>query len=345
MTTASSIGAVWPPAKEDTLYDKGNDRVKGFCTQSIEESSQLEKRIKELEIISQEKKATRIIARFIVKSEVAIPDNLKKNIEAIIPLDSRFEGYLLLYYGKNSEKRYADEEVIKRQRNAAVEIENATLFAGNSAIEIPRKEDVVLRIVKPSTDEREFRRFARSLLKLYKESYYGDYAFPMTTETVSSLIKKDTNIVVIVENEKDILSVGVGETIQIPIKFPEKRVILKMAEISDAATPEKYKGKGYYSLIASELMRELTKIGVDIVYGEARASSKAVQKVCAKSGRRIARDGLGRAAILHKHCIISGAKDEELDESNGNPKYARFENLSVWYATRERMLDLYATKK
>ena len=257
-----------------------------------------------------------------------------------------FGEYNLVYLGRNFNGRKAKEEVVARQRAKAEEIERRVPFAGRNSLDILRKEDIVIRNVKPSPNEADFEVLAREVLELYKISFFGDYAFPMTLESVKSLLKRDTNIVKIIQSRANgkIYSIGVGETIALPVRIRGEQKTFNMAEISDAATSREFEGKGYYSAIAAEITRELLKSGVHLVYGEARAASPSVMTVCRKTGRQLARNYGGDPAILHKHCIISGAKDERLNDSDENGKYKGLENLLVWYAIRTQLMDLYAPK-
>jgi len=349
---ASSIGNTFPPIKIENLHDKGNDRIKGFYTKSIEEEDQLLGvfsellRIREGLRILKEGAISRITARFLVNKNIDIPEELRNDVEAQISLDNEFSDYNLLYLGRNFEGRVAREEVTERQRAKAKEIDQRTAFSGRSSLDLIRRENVVIRTIKPSPNGRAFESFAREVLDMYQKSFFGDYAFPMTLESVMSLLRRDTNIVKVVQDRKTgkLHSIGVGETIALPVQINGSQTVFNMAEISDAATPKEYEGRGYYSAIAAELTRELLKAGINLVYGEARAASPAVMTVCKKTGRRVARDYNGRTAILHKHCIISGAKDERLDDSEQNGRYKGLENLTVWYATRTQLMDLYVPK-
>ncbi len=349
MTEATSIGGVWPPFREDALVDPYNDRVKGFCRESVENIGDLERHLalfddfQTLRNDRGEREASRITARFFINKNLKLPPLFSDRIEALLPLADEFSQYDLVYFGRNHPERYASPDVIQRQRAAAREIDDTSSFEGLHALDVLARQRVVLRTVKPPVDPQTFSAFVKELLELYKGSFTGDYAFPMTEESVASLVRKDANLVTVIQDydTRAIYSVGVGETIQIPVNLGGKECLFSMAEISDAATPKKYSNRGYYSAIACELTRELMKMGVHLVYGEARASSTAVEKVCRKSGRRLAWDAYGHPSLLHKHCIISGAKDSDLDDTLPNGKFSRFENLTVWYATRQELLDLY----
>ncbi len=343
MTEVSSIGATFPPAEESVLYDRLNNRVKGFCTESIESIEELVEMLSKLDSVRESARANRVTARFLINKKVTIPEELKGNIEALLELDGDFSEHNLVYYGKNFDGRKAKEESISRQRDEAEKIDRAHLLNGFIPLEIITRDNLSLRAVKPPVNQQEFDSFVADLKDLYEKSYLGDYAFPITTETVASLVRRDTNLVTVIQDRANgkILSVGVGETMKIPLSIRGERKILFIAEMSDAATPLEYASRGYYSAIAHEISRELMKIGVDLVYGEARASSTSVQRVCKKSGRKLARDAFKRASILHKHCIIGGAKNADLDDSIEDPRFRGFENLSVWYATREDLIRHY----
>ena len=347
---ASSIGNTFPPIKVESLHDKGNDRIKGFYTISIEETDQLSKAFSDLIILkdflqaSKVAEPSRITARFFVNKNVDIPTNLRDDIEAQIGLEGEFSEYNLVYVGRNFNGRRASSEVLELQRLEADRIERAVQFSGSCSLELIKQRDVVIKTVKPSSNEQEFKCFAREVLELYQKSFFGDYAFPMNLESVMALLRRDTNIVRVVQERRTgkLCSIGVGETVKIPISFNGTNREFYMAEISDAATLKEYKGRHYYSAIAAEITCDLLKAGVDLLYGEARSASPQVMTVCKKTGRQLARDLHGRPAILHRHCIISGAKDERLNDADQNEKYKGLENLTLWYATRNQLMSLYA---
>lgn len=346
---ASSIGNTFPPIKLERLYDSGNERLKGFYTESIEYPDRLLKIFGDLLLlrdfirVSQNGDISRVTARFFVNKKIEIPKELRAYVEAQISLDEEFSDYNLLYLGRNFEGRVAKDGITDRQRAKADEIDKRVLFSGNRSLDLIRREDVAIRTVKPSPNESSFQAFAKEVLSMYQKSFFGDYAFPMTLESVMILLRRDTNIVKVIQDRKTgrLHSIGVGETVSLPVQIDGCSKVFNMAEISDAATPKEYEGRGYYSAIAAELTRELLKNGINLVYGEARAASPSVMTVCKKTGRRVARDYYGRPAILQKHCIISGAKDERLDDAEKNGRYKGLENLVVWYATRGQIKELY----
>lgn len=349
---ASSIGNVFPPIKVERMHDPGNDRIKGIYLDSIEEPEHLSKVFSDLITlrdylrILNSGEVSRITARFFVNKGVRIPEDLRGDVEAQISLDEEFGDYNLVYLGRNFNGRIARVEITERQRAKAQDVEERTPFSGRNSLDLLRKDDVVIRTIKPSPNESDFESLAKEVLELYQVSFFGDYAFPMTLDSVKSLLRRDTNVVKVIQSRKDskICSIGVGETIALPVRLNGEQKTFNMAEISDAATPRDYEGRGYYSAIAAEITRELLKSGVNLIYGEARAASPPVMVVCKKTGRTIARDYHGRPAVLHKHCIISGAKDERLDDADENGKYKGLENLLVWYATRSQLMDLYVPK-
>lgn len=351
---ASSIGGTFPPIKLDGLYDEGNDRIKKIYTCSIEDGEELSKIFSQLLLLrschrllsSDSEPVSRVTARFFVNKKAVIPQELHDDVEAQLSLDGEFADYNLVYLGRNFEGRTAKEEITSRQRDRAEGIDEGIDFSGNKSLEVIVGDEVAVRTVKPSPDDAVFDSFAKKVLEIYEDSFFGDYSFEMNLDSVRSLLRKDTNIVKVIQSRRteEVYSIGVGETISLPLTINGSERIFSMAEISDAATPVRHHGKGYYSSIAAELTRELLATGVDLVYGEARAASSAVMTVCRKTGRRLARDYHGKPAILKKHCIINGAKESGLDETELNGKYNRLENLAVWYATRDKLKEFYLPK-
>ena len=354
---ASSIGNTFPPIKEMQMYDEGNKRLKGFCTEAIDSSSELEKWVSGVEklhsFLTQRDRidsVTRTTLRFVVNEGVTIPESISGGIEAVLPLDGKFRGYNLVYFGRNHETRRAPEDKIETQRATAEKADKEVQFKGDQSLRILRyteKPGLIFQNIKAPFEREQFSDLVRRLVVLYNKTYLGDYAFPITEETVSSILSRNTNVVIAAKDKftNDIYSVAVGETASIPISVGGKVKNLSIAEISDAASdPDGHQERGYYSTIVCELARELVKLGMDVVYSETRAQSEAVLRATRKSGLRLMRDLKGRASILHKHCIIGGARNEELDERDGNKDniYNGFENLIVWHATRKDLMDVYA---
>lgn len=304
-----SIGSTWPPQ-----YDEDNRRIKGFQTRVVSSPDIFNESLDELERLMEENsQAERITCRFIVDNDIQLPDR-DGRIEAEIPLDGRWDGHNLIYYGRNNERRTPPEDEVRVEDEY---IDVALEREPQSELDRVRENGFDLEVDPEPTGG-----YIREMQELYN-TVYSDYPFDFTEENVMDFFD---NHVVLGWDDERLVSSYVGEVAEIPLDTGTARQEFAMAELSDAATYEEYGGEGLFVASGELLLEALKEEGVDLVYGEARASSVPVNVGSRKMGREYA----GR---LPKHCKIGGRTDYQ--------ESGEFENLNVWHITREGLNDRF----
>ena len=319
-----SVGALWPP-----VYDKRNNRIKGFYLKTVDDWKQYNQILGELFALREKHDASRITARFIVQDAAEIANC---GIEARVSLNGHWTGHSLLYFGQNTSTRYTPEKneppEIAVQEDAVVrETMMRTRANPAEALTRIREEGFEFSFLgKPGEKD------IAELTTLYSEAY-TNYTIPLDRESVKVLVSNTNNLVGIVREKStgSIVSIGIAERVYTDIScndsYDGKR-LFKFAELSDAATKptEEYVKKGLYTAIALFLMEKLGQEHFDLVYGEARACRIAVNHACKRTGRMY----IGR---LLKHCMLNGRREI--------PEQGPFENLNVWAITYEELQKFF----
>ena len=300
MTEASSIGKVGEP-----YVDEANKRVKWLCTDPVLTSKDLENK---LEIFNKSfgiDNTTRITARLFVKKNLL--GKIGEYVEATIPLDGRFSDFSLVYLGRNTKDRLDSHYL------CAAELEVARLIYkyeksvdyGQAVYSVTSKNGFDGRAARILDDINPL-----DVVDLYKNVYNG-YTFDLNEDNVKKLLQNQSNVKAFILKDKKVVSIGVAELCEVSVGKKK----FTFAELSDAATHKEYQNSGLYIATSSLLMKYLSSMNVDLVYGEARAAHIGVNIACRRSGRQF-------YGVLQKHCVISGHKDF-------NEK-GPYENLNVW---------------
>ncbi len=300
MTEASSIGKIGEP-----FVDTSNNRVKWFSLDPVKHKRTLDAIVFNFDSLFTKHGVSRVTARFFVANNLL--DDITRYNEAFIPLDGDFNGFSLVYLGKNSQDRYEPEELVLREIARAREIEKGTtILPYNEAI--ARVREAGFRI---NTQEEFSEEELSNIADLYNNAFKGSYLFELNSANVRTLVCSPSNIKVVVKNDDRIVSIGVAELTTVEVVGKE----FKFSELSDAATYPEYGKIGLYTGTCAMLMKELAVRNVNLVYGEARAAHHGVNVACRRSGRKY-------HGLLNKHCKISGEKDI--------PEIGPYENLNVW---------------
>lgn len=313
-----SVGPMWPPE-----FDERNDRVKGFYPGVVHSYRELNPLLEEILELGEKHSAGRVTGRFIIRNGSGIDFG-----EAKIPLTGRWAGYRLLYFGRNSEERCnryslndssikAEEEGIVKEVSDFRKI--VTLDSSRQRIESHGMKFGILK--KPSEEE------IRALVDLYAITY-ETFTIPLDYDGIAGLISDPNNLVGVIRELSTgrIVSIGMAEQHLEDIADNGRKRKLKFAELSEAATHPNYVQRGLYTAIGMHLLDQLAKKRFDLVYGEARACDRAVNKSCANMGRTF----YGK---LVKHCKISGDRDV--------PEEGPYENLNVWAITSDGLGRLF----
>jgi hypothetical protein len=297
-----SIGPTWP-----AKYEPENDRIKGFQTRLVTDPAIMRNSVDTLERLQKENDASRITCRFIISEDVDTP-SLPGDIEAEIPLDGRLEGYRVIYYGDIIEERMPSPSEIEVQQDY---LNTSLQKSPDSRLEKVYQEELHLS-QNPKLNETRINK----MLQLY-HSVYNDYPFDFTDDTIQDFFE---DYVILGWDGERLVSTYVAEIADITIETDDDTDTFRMAELSDAAVDENYASKGLFVASGEVLLKTLRYDNIDLVYGEARSSSVAVNIGCRMMGRKY-------AGTLPKHCTIGGRS--EFDEDG------KYESLNIWYITQE----------
>jgi hypothetical protein len=312
-----SVGPMWPPE-----FDERNHRVKGFCSEVINRWSEYTSKLEELHRLANEKCVSRITARFILSNGT----NIDGRIEARIPLDGRWKGHELIYYGQNKEDRADNLRILeeeKRRIDYIMDTSNVLPVPKKLAFARVKRHGSTLSFLEQSISEGDL----ENLVDLYKSSY-DEYTIPLTSESIRTLIGDPGNLVAVArENDTGkIISIAIAETHSREVQTNKGPRTFSFSELSDAATYPDRRGEGIYTAIGISLMSKLTERNVDLVYGEARACNFGVNVACRKMGRAF-------YGTLQKHCVMQGLREVE--------EQGIYENLHVWAITHDELHNLF----
>lgn len=335
LTDTSSIGPQWPP-KESSF-----NRIKGINTSIIRGTAQLAEtidvvqKLKEEYIDSDSGPIDRLSIRIIVDNYVLIQNlPLLEGIgEAVIPLSGTnpaFEHTSLLYLGCNSESRQSDKNDLKKAISNVETAARIELVSLEAAIKRANMQGFSVSILGVS-DKITSLEVHEQMTKLYRK-------FGWKKKDVLDILSKPQNIIAVASIDGAIVSAGIAEVSAVNFQDGSK---LRMAEITEAATDEKFLRKGLYSSVAARLMVELVNLSrsnqidggqIDFAYGECNGNELGVLKAVKSLGRTFSFETCRRLALpfkgyLSQHVPIAGA-------ARNTP----YNDLFPAYITREMLL-------
>lgn len=323
----SSIGEiVWPPKETN------NGRLKGIFPNPINDEDLLVSFLNYLNELKFPNETSRITARALVSKEALLNFNHKSPysslIETIIPLDGEiFGNFCLVYFGKNAPQRICPEEIINRQYQNA-------LYIFNECTRLTEEKNTDNNNFEILLIDDSMRR-NRQIIEMYYQLYSN---FGWSKEEVSALIRNPSNLLIAaINNNQRIVSSGLVEFASIDFNgLPEP---LKIAEITEAATLEEFRGRGLYRRVSNQILEILSnqQNPPDLVFGESNLDAPGVLKVAAQQGRipalKTAQDfNLPHAWILPQHVSIF---------QENRPSNYPYNNLMVTYLTQERLKGLW----
>lgn len=314
----SSIGPQWPP--EESSFN----RVKGIDSRGvIRDSNRFHDAISEVRSLidkhisldNPECKTDRLSIRVIVENDIWYENlDLFSDLgEVIIPLEGTnadFENSSIIYLGANSSNRQPDETDLQKA------ISNVSTAIQKSEVSFP---DAIAR----ANDQG----FELSILQLsdrmvnnevQDQMAYLYERFGWEKQDVLDILSKPLNIIAIARHGNEIISAGIAEVSSINL---QDNTSLRMAEITEAATSEKYQKRGLYSSVAAKLMVELANLSaqnainggkIDLVFGECNGNEQGVLKAVKSLGRTFSYEVVQRANLpfkgyLPQHVPIAGA--------------------------------------
>jgi len=306
--TPSSIGGIGRP-----YYDRHNDRIKGFFTNTIraENIEEAKAYLEEARRLRNLHNASRITVRMIVSTEMLPLISQLMNVEALIPLEGRWDGYHIVYMAENSESRCTPRRILEEEERLLFNVLQTTRRKSGEEVMRRVRENgyriELLREVSPREIE--------EIVGIYNE-VLPSYTFPITPESVRELISSPTSLVAVARDFNDrIVSISIAEVARLETDLG----LLTIAELSDEATLRSHRRRGLSQACILLLADELSRNGTDLIYEEARATHVGVNKATVSLGFRYA----GR---LIQHCVIGG--DREIDFES------IYEDLNVFYLPR-----------
>lgn len=328
----SSIGGLWPPERSSF------ERVKGIYTPEIIQTKAqllvlLDVFNKAVNSLSVETGLTRCSLRALINKELLseVMQLLQPVIEAVIPLDSQFNGVLLVYLGHNHASRQpSNEDRIEQLQNIETAWQRPFINPFDS---IQRVVDQGYSLSLLDSEFKEDPSILAQMDELYQR-------FGWSKAQVESILHNPSNIVTIASQAGQIVSAVIGEIASIPIGHQ----LLRMVEVTEAATKHDFQRRGLYAGISTQLLLEIARLSqlrqindgeVDLVFGEINAQAPGALNVAVSQGRNFVLQtsqelGFPNAGILSQHVPIS----------NGD-KRTSYNDLLPAYLTRNELYQLY----
>lgn len=303
----SSIGGIG----RRPYYDRHNDRVKGFFDIVIRDGKEKEayEYVGEARRLKEVSGATRITLRMIASKDSIGMISQLMNTEALIPLNKEWKDYLILYLGENERERCTPPEVWKAEDMLLQQLLQNTQRRGKDEIfQRIRGNGYRIEILDKNISGREI----REVFEIYREAF-PRYTFPLTRENIRGLITSPQTLVAVARDFNDkIVSISVAEIASVETDLGE----LTISELSDEATLRAHRGRGLSQACILSLIDELYRMGIGVIYEEARATHIGVNKAAIRLG-------FNYGGRLMQHCVIGGDKEVY---SQG-----KFEDLNVFY--------------
>lgn len=334
----SSIGGLWPAELASF------DRLKGIYTPGVIDSE--EELVSFLRIFEEQSTCpnfgndySRISFRAVIDRDLLLScsDRLRPCLEAVILLEgsqSVFSNAALVYIARNHTNRQSNPVEIKQYIETITNI--CETQERRSVKEIMRRVksrgyDAGVLSFPQELEEREA--VIDQIYRLYQR-------FDWSREEVEAILTNPNNIIGVALFNDEIVSAGITEMAQIPIG----ENVLRIVELTEAATRNDHARNGLYTAVSTALLLELEMLSqnnqvlggeVDIVFGECNGNAPGVLKTAKIQGRRfsweLGRDfGFPSRGILSQHVPISGSA-----------RLTAYNDLFPAYLTRELLYNLY----
>jgi len=328
-STGGSVGAVWPPTVDtkpltdnltgDILH-RGNDRVKGFYPNIIQDKNELRLFMDELIKLFAMHDVSRLTVRAIIPNTLLSGElynllNYEKYSpimnEARISLSGVFPGHSLAYLALNRNSRFSNTpDIINNRSWVSIIMQRQS-----------KTEAELLRIVNSNGyafDTQFTEQDISNLVSLYNLSL-PRYLMVMDNTTVESMLSNPDNQRLFIRNHEGIIiSSAMAEHAHIPLSIDKNSGVynLHIAEMSECVTLPNYRGQGLMSAILYKLIQDMN-IGT-VVYSESRAPHKPINI-------SMRNNGLNYTGTINKHCVIG----DNTSLSHGSA-FSQMEDLHVW---------------
>jgi hypothetical protein len=301
-SSVGSIGSAGEP-----FVDSVSRRIKGFYPDIVRDIQDANQYLGVARSLRDSSGTSRITLRFITPVGFEIP-----NSEAVIPLDDRWTGYQIIYYGENLLERMTTPDILEQEDEIVSWVLNNR--RSDSPLERVRGLNYTITILSDPTSN-DIKQFSRVYSEAFEENGNVKYMFDINETNVRELVTNNTSVVTVARNyDGQIVSTIIGETSVINTSHGN----LTICEYSDEATLRTYRKLGLSQACLQLLGEELYSDSVvDLLYAEARALHIGANKVPANLGYRY--DGR-----LIQHCFIGGDKEVE-------GYHWREEDLNVWH--------------
>lgn len=201
--------------------------------------------------------------------------------EAVIPISQ--QGDSIAYYGWND---------LSRRTNAQYRWQETDLLRQVMERDSHHQHDYGGYTVEvPSANHEWATTDVEALLAIYERTFSG-YLIAFTPQSVAEMLS--SNRVSVVRHNDLIVAVAMAEIATLATSTGN----LKICEVSEVATHPDFQRRGLSHWAFGELMLDLHKLGIDVIFSETRAVSYGMMAV--------ARDaGLMPCGRLEQHCVIS----------------------------------------
>ena len=305
MNVKSSVGSIGSAG--EPFVDSVSRRIKGFYPDIVRDIQDANQYLGVARSLRDSSGTSRITLRFITPVGFEIP-----NSEAVIPLDDRWTGYQIIYYGENLLERMTTPDILEQEDEIVSWVLNNR--RSDSPLERVRGLNYTITILSDPTSN-DIKQFSRVYSEAFEENGNVKYMFDINETNVRELVTNNTSVVTVARNyDGQIVSTIIGETSVINTSHGN----LTICEYSDEATLRTYRKLGLSQACLQLLGEELYSDSVvDLLYAEARALHIGANKVPANLDYRY--DGR-----LIQHCFIGGDKEVE-------GYHWREEDLNVWH--------------
>jgi|GEM_PF-2167881 len=328
----SSVGNIeYPPGPAS------EQRRKGIFHSVIEQSGDFVELSQDLAAFPFDAETTRYSIRTFVTANalLALSPSQRASVtpfvEGIIPLhgcgNDAFEDVCLVYTGRNHPSRITPPD------EAAEAIERVNRIFHHD-LPPPTSSAGQLSYAILSEDDREDPRVLADMAGLYR-------AFGWEPDDVTSLLTNRHNVLIAARDEGHIVSTGMAERAEIPVRRAANTIPFIMYELTEAATLPSHRGRGIYTQVAAELMSYLSRTDVNLAYAESNVRAEGVLRAGKRLGRRTSTDALASFGfpprLLERHVRISEGPGDNRPEDAKN-------DLLPTYLTRYQLLNVHGNR-
>jgi len=290
----SSIGPQWPP------QEASFDRIKGIYNLGVVASSDglsdIADHVNTLahEVVdSNLSPVTRVSVRAVVVSELVRERITRLNglLESVMPLDgagSEFDGTSIIYLGHNHTDRQSHPDDMKKSIGLVKEAMKRPISSYSSIISRAQQGGFEIKEL-PLGMRMSNVQIQDQMVNLYSR-------FGWNRDDVLNILSNKDNIIAVAYCGDEIVSAGIAETNR--VTFGDGHV-LRMSEITEAATKDGFGSKGLYSAVSAELFMALDRRSakndifggkIDVAFGELNGLAPGVLNNAISQGRKFTWD-------------------------------------------------------